>query len=443
MKTRRGWLVKRGKTFYATWEVSGKRFQKTTGEHDRRKAETRLAEIMRPFLVESEVRTLESVKARIEGAKGELAAIDEQRNPPLPLAKAWAAFLNSMNRPDSGDSTLRQYEAELSRFRKWLATAHAEIVAMRDVTPATATEYAQHLNAEKVSASTFNQHIGFLRLLWRTLRKEAKTAANPWEEIKRKRLVAPGRRELTIEELRRVCESAKGEMRALLAVGIYTGLRLGDAATLRWGEVDLVRGTIRRVTMKTARRKNTPVVIPIHATLRGILAEAPRGPRAEYVLPETAALYLRDSSALAKRIQAHFEANGIRTARPGTGFKMEDDPDGKPRQVHTGKRAAVEVGFHSLRHTLVSLCRQAGAPLSVVEALVGHESPAMTRHYTHVSEVAAGAAVASQPVVIGEAPLALPASDPLAALRGNVRTLADKLNGKNWRTVKTELAALA
>ena len=53
--------------------------------------------------------------------------------------------------------------------------------------------------------------------------------------------------------------------------------------------------------------------------------------------------------------------------------------DGKPKEVHTGTRAVVEVGFHSLRHTFVSLCRAAGAPLSVVEAIVGHASPAMTR----------------------------------------------------------------
>jgi hypothetical protein len=68
----------------------------------------------------------------------------------------------------------------------------------------------------------------------------------------------------------------------------------------------------------------------------------------------------------------------------------------------------------------------------------------MTRHYTHVSELAAAHAVNGLPAVIGDtsAP-ALPPADPLAALRANVRALADKLNGKTWRTVKAELTALA
>jgi hypothetical protein len=30
------------------------------------------------------------------------------------------------------------------------------------------------------------------------------------------------------------------------------------------------------------------------------------------------------------------------------------------------------------------------APLAVVEFIVGHSNPAMTRHYTHVGELAAG-----------------------------------------------------
>lgn len=82
-------------------------------------------------------------------------------------------------------------------------------------------------------------------------------------------------------QLQRMCDAAKGEMRRLLALGIYTGLRLGDVATLRWGEVDLVRGIIRRVPNKTSRRNTKPVLIPIHPSLRAMLAEIPEAKRRE------------------------------------------------------------------------------------------------------------------------------------------------------------------
>ncbi len=50
------------------------------------------------------------------------------------------------------------------------------------------------------------------------------------------------------------------------------------------------------------------------------------------------------------------------------------------------KRTAVEVGFHSLRYTYVLLHAERGTPQATVQAVVGHGSPAMTAHYTHIGE---------------------------------------------------------
>jgi hypothetical protein len=151
---------------------------------------------------------------------------------------------------------------------------------------------------------------------------------------------------------------------------------------------------------------------------------------------------MRDTSALCKRIQQHFEASGIRTTKPGTGFKTEIGPDGKAKEVHTGKRAVVEVGFHSLRHSFVSLCRAANVPLAVVESLVSHASPAMTRHYTHTGEAAALAAVNGLPSVLGDVPA--PALPPATTLidAAKVRELARGMTPKTWRKAQAELLAL-
>jgi integrase len=51
------------------------------------------------------------------------------------------------------------------------------------------------------------------------------------------------------------------------------------------------------------------------------------------------------------------------------------------------------VGFHSLRHTFVTLLAEQGTPLPVTMSLVGHMSARMTRHYTHISANAAREAV--------------------------------------------------
>ena len=56
------------------------------------------------------------------------------------------------------------------------------------------------------------------------------------------------------------------------------------------------------------------------------------------------------------------------------------------------------------------------APLAVVESIVGHSSPAMTRFYTHVGEIAAANAVASLPAIMGDAKPEAPKPDAGAVL---------------------------
>jgi integrase len=49
--------------------------------------------------------------------------------------------------------------------------------------------------------------------------------------------------------------------------------------------------------------------------------------------------------------------------------------------------------FHDLRHSFISLMAERGAPLPVVQSMVGHMSAKVTRHYTHISSQAARQAV--------------------------------------------------
>jgi integrase len=447
MKHRTGHLFKRGATYYLRYVVNGKVHQQALFHPDGKAITTKTdavqakIAIMAPFTVADEVTVLENVAAKLSGRKTELARLNDEVNPPTTLEQSWTAYHDSVDRPDSGERTLQEYESHYSQFLDWAKDHQPEVVAMRDVTRDMADAYAAHLLKRGLSTNRFNKHVRFLELLFRTLRSKARLTMNPWEEIRSKRLVPHSRRELTIEELRRVCEAATGEMRVLFGLGIYTGLRLGDCCTLRWGEVDLDRGIIRRVTNKTSRRNPKPVLVPIHPALSALLPEMPTDKPTEFVLPETAERYGRGVYMVTDFIQQHFANCGVKPYAPGTGpDSAEKDADGK-RIAGTAKRAVVDVGFHSLRHTFVSLCRAANAPLSVVESIVGHSNPAMTRHYTHTGEAAAIAAVAAIPSVTGNttAP-AMPAPKPVDA--GAIRTALNLMNAKNWKTVKADLLAL-
>ena len=61
------------------------------------------------------------------------------------------------------------------------------------------------------------------------------------------------------------------------------------------------------------------------------------------------------------------------------------------RRIHSG------ISFHSLRHTAVSLLKDAGIPQATVQELIGHESATMSALYTHVGREALEKAAAALP----------------------------------------------
>jgi len=434
-----GSLLLRGKNYSVFWRVKGtdgknKAICKVlrdengaaiTTKPEAEKAKARLMEIVSK---QTEVATLRSIQHAIDDKQTEIDRLKDEQNPPLALAKAWPAFLRSTERRDCGKSTLVMYESCWSRFETWAQREHPEAALLRDITSEIAIEYLQSLNNGTVAPRTFNGHLHFLRYFFRVLTMEArlKDKENVWKKAKSKADIILSRRELTVDELKKVCDTAQGEMKLLFFIGLYTGLRLGDVATLKWCEVDLRRQQIRRVPNKTARRMPQPITIPIHPAIAAMLAQIPVNERdAVYVLPQSANTYIkRARSKLTKQIQNHFEACGIKTT--------------EKREV--GSRARVVVGFHSLRHTFVSMARVAGAPLAVVEQLVGHHSASLTRHYTHVSEQASQNAVSLLPWLNGD-------KTQTSAISGHprdelLRQIIESMTTKNLKETKPRALAM-
>ena len=321
-------------------------------------------------------------------------------NTRLSVAEAWRAWLDNPKKRNPSDATIEMYLAYWGRdrakkhgrrkvtngFKNWLAKNHEEVTYLHEVTPAMAEEYATHLWASGVSPRTYNGAIKFLRAMFKVLKTRAGLASNAWEDIPNQDSETEGRRNLTTEELSEVCSKAEGSLRYMFAVGLYTGLRLGDVATLEWKEVDFGKHKIRRKPAKT-RRKSKVLSIPLHPVLEAMLKElkkkAKRG--AVYLFPEEAELHAKgQSSAITRRIQDHFKACGIQTTEQATGHR---------------KKAIVRVGFHSMRHSFVSLCAANRVPQVAIQELVGHGSPAMTELYSHAGDEQKAEAIAMLPAV--------------------------------------------
>jgi integrase len=380
--------------YYARWQHDGQDYLRSTGETDRKKALAKLNEMVAEHRGELEIEDIgakllkllddlpkeEQPEARQTWARRILGGQENK----LEIEKGWAAWRANANREyEPKASTLAGYEAIWKRFAAWADDRRLQY--FHEVQPTDAEAYGADLWGSKVSPATFNAHIKFLRSAFGALELQGGLGANPWSRLKTKqKTLGEGRRNLSMEELQTIMARAEGNLRLMLAVGLFTGMRLGDVVNLRWDCLDLDRGLARIVPRKTERYGKV-VEVPLRGELLALLREHQRNNgSSEFVFPKERAEHAANAGNLTVGIQRFFESCGIQTT--------EEAQHGHRR------RAIVRVGFHSLRHSFVSLCAKAGAPLHVVQKLVGHGSPMLTADvYTHVDNEQRRAAIASLP----------------------------------------------
>lgn len=369
-----GTLEKHGKAWRARWyayEADGRRVRLSKTLDAKTLDEAR-----------AELRTLADAGETSRGYDRGAASVVPVQPAALPLDELFVAYRASLNRPQCGEVTMKGYGSEIGRFVEWMAERHPGVREVRAVTKEMAGEFLTEM-ASRFSPNTYNKYANLLKLVWRTVGDEAGCGRNPWDGFRLKRLSRDnGRRPLSVEELTKVFSVLDGELRTLFALGVYTGLRLGDCALMRWQDLDMERRLLV-VTPRKTSRTGRMVEVPLHPVLHGLLDSLPAGRRSGYLMPGIASEYRRNPSDVSKRVRDAFEAAGIKTGKTVKGYSKK----------------VAEVGFHSLRHTFVSMMGNAGAPLALVQALVGHSNPMMTCNYFHARTEALADAVGALPAI--------------------------------------------
>jgi integrase len=272
-------------------------------------------------------------------------------------------------RPETSPATFVSYQKILSSF----VTGMGE-KATRDLSEITRRDLIEYRNdlAAKVSGSTVNQAIKTLKAFFKAAERDGYIQENPAEFVDLvKSTETEERRPFTIPEIQAVLSVADPEWQSLIKFGLYTGQRLGDLASLTWANVDLDREEIRLTTKKTGKRITIPLgeALKAHILTLGTAdsTDAPIHPRANDCLGtdgKVTGLSGQFSNLLAQ-----------------AGLIQKRDHKSKGTG---GKRATSVLSFHSLRHTAVSLLKDAGIPQAAVQELIGHDTEQMSAQYTHV-----------------------------------------------------------
>lgn len=200
-----------------------------------------------------------------------------------------------------------------------------------------------------------NREVSVLRNLLNRCRAwglfEGENAATAVKKIKepqrRLRFIEP-------EEETRLLEQTSDRLRALIIVGINTGLRIrAEALPLRWCDVDLQRGF---VTVTAAYAKNSKTrSVPLNSRARESLKDLRAGVNGEFV-------FCQPNGRPYKSMDKPFAAACKEANLSGTGITL-----------------------HTLRHTFASRLAMAGVDLRTIQELGGWSELSMVQRYAHLS----------------------------------------------------------
>jgi len=281
------------------------------------------------------------------------------------LVAQYAAWLG--DQPLSA-RTREAYLAAVRTFAAWLGQRDGgagddALVAPR-ARDLAARDYKRHMKVERsLSPASVNQALAGLDHLFRFLGLGAAIVGR--EELPR---AAP--RALDVQAQRALLQAAEESTardRAIVALLLFTGLRLSEAAALQLADVRI--SARKGVVVVRSGKGDAYRKVELNALVRGMLDEW-IAERAKIAEPgETRFFVSRSGRALSSR-----------------------SIDLAVRRV--ARRAGLELSAHVLRHTFVTGLVRAGHDLVLVAELAGHRRLETTRRYRLPSEADREKAVA-------------------------------------------------
>lgn len=229
-----------------------------------------------------------------------------------------------------------------------------------------------HAELGKTTGPTARAHAyALLRTVLNTAVGDDLIAANPCRvrgagQTKRVVKITPA----SLPELETLTKAMPGKYQLMVLLAAWCGLRFGELAEMRRGDVDTTGATVH-VRRGVVRTKAGRVV-------KGPKSEAGKRPVAlPPHLPPVVKAHLRDHAAMGRDGLLFPAGHGAQLA-PSTLYRVY-----YPAREAAGRP---DLRFHDLRHTGAVLAASTGATLAELMARLGHSTPGAALHYQHAAK---------------------------------------------------------
>jgi integrase len=363
---------------------NGKRRTKSALTRSKREAERICAKVQS---IEDQARTgnLTEEKARrvIERVVGEIMAESGAPIERKTVREHFTSWLKAFESEQS-EGTFIRYEGIVKSFLAFLGgKAGGNLAGLK----ADDVERYRDTLQDRVAPSTVNVHLKVIRVALEKAVKQRVFETNPARLVDN--LNTNGhheRRAFTLPELQKLLAVCGDDWKTAVLFGIYTGLRLGDIQSLTWNNLSLQRQELTIKTQKTGRVQILPLAKPLLSHIETLPAgDDPSAP----LCPSF------QSKTISWLSNAFFEV----MASAGLVQSRGDHQKKDGKTGRGARRQLSDISFHALRHTATSLLKNAGVSDVVTRDIIGHESAAISRNYTHIETATKRAALDKLPDV--------------------------------------------
>lgn len=246
----------------------------------------------------------------------------------------------------------RSWRKELGRLRR--IQEYFGEVWIDDLDAAAVEGFLADLRRAGLKPATINRYHARLSSMMKRAWAWGYRNDNPLRHIERLRESKMGDRYLEADEFRMLLDACDPDLRALVVVAAYTGMRRGELMALRWQDVDLDAGCliVRADHSKTAESRTVPLNTEVRKVLQGM------GPVEEgRVFPFK-----------------EFPRYRWDKVRRRLGWDQSENP--RLRRWR----------FHDLRHDCASRLVMADVPIAKVAKILGHKELMTTQRYAHLAD---------------------------------------------------------
>ena len=372
------WKKRNSKNYYYRFVIKGKPYQGTTRKSNKTQAQRTANKI--------EAETKQSLNWKVaydrlllsllalpvaEQAKIRLSLAQElleSSGNTLPINDAFDKWLKVPKKRSQSEQTIADYRFTWNSFADFLLNNYPDTVNMHEITISIAQAYMNDLWGKNLTERTYNKKLTFIRGIFEKLKKDIGVQDNPFESIPKKQNTTISRAPLSHSQIDQLLITATAEYQTIIYLGAFLGTRLNDAVDMRWENINLNKKEVTYTPFKTESYQRE-IKVPIFPKLLKHLKSLEK--TNAYLTPTLSTLYkTSNASKVSDTITDLIKSIGIKETT-------------KKRKDGRGKAASI-YGYHSLRHSFVSTCKNNDIPQHIVKAWVAHSTDAVSAIYTHI-----------------------------------------------------------